>query len=70
MLLSQEDIRRIEARGSSAAKVQAQVDRFKKGFPWMKIVGPATPDRGIEVLSEAEADEAVAYADRSSVAGR
>ena len=47
-----------------------QIERFRKGFPWMKIVGAATPKRGITVLSKKEEDEAIAYADSAKVAGK
>ncbi|MBO4340402.1 MAG: DUF4301 family protein [Bacteroidales bacterium] len=47
-----------------------QIERFKKGFPWMKIVSAATPERGITVLSKKEEDEAIAYADSAKVAGK
>lgn len=47
-----------------------QIERFRKGFPWMKIVGAATPERGITVLSKKEEDEAIAYADSAKVAGK
>ena len=69
-MLTQKDIRQIEARGSSARQVELQIDRFKKGFPWMKIVGPATPERGIRVLTESQADEAVRYYETARVAGK
>ena len=51
-MFSKDDIKAIEERGSSVKTVEAQVERFKKGFPWMDIVGPATPERGIKVMSE------------------
>ena len=57
-MFSKDDIKAIEGRGSSVKTVEAQVERFKKGFPWMDIVGPATPERGIKVMSEEEADKA------------
>ena len=47
-MLEEKDIRQIEERGSSVKTVEEQVERFKKGFPWMKIVAPATPERGEE----------------------
>ena len=49
---------------------QAQIERFKKGFPWMKILGPATPGKGIKVLSDSEIEEAVKYSDEAEVNGR
>ena len=69
-MFEKEDVRKIEERGSSVRTVEAQVERFKKGFPWMNIVSPATPHRGIKVLTPEEADAAVAYCDNASVHGR
>ena len=69
-MFSKDDIKAIEERGSSVKTIEAQVERFKKGFPWMDIVGPATPERGIKVMSEEEADKAVAYCDNAAVAGK
>ena len=66
-MFSQEDIKQIKDRGSDVKTVQQQVERFKKGFPWMKIVGAATPQRGIVVLDEAQADAAVAYYEQASI---
>ena len=51
-------------------KMDAQVERFKKGFPWLKIVSPATPERGIKVLSENEIAEAASYEPAFPVRGR
>lgn len=68
-MFSIEDTRQIEARGSTVKTVQAQTDRFKKGFPWMKIIGPATPERGIKVLTDAQADEAVRYYEQAQIDG-
>ena len=53
-MFNQDDIRQITERGSSVQAVESQVERFRKGFPWMDIVAPATPGRGIEVLDEEE----------------
>ena len=52
------------------AKINAELERFKKGFPWLDIVAPATPERGIEVLTPEEAARAEAYSDSADVAGR
>ena len=51
-------------------KINAELERIRKGFPWLDIVAPATPGRGIEVLSPEEADRAEAYADSAETAGR
>lgn len=69
-MFNQSDIRFINERGSSVQDTESQVERFKKGFPWMEIVAPATPEKGIEVLDEAQTDEAAEYAGTASVNGR
>ena len=51
-MFNSDDLKQIESRGSSAAVVEQQIERFKKGFPWMKISAPATPQKGISVLTE------------------
>ena len=52
------------------AKINAELERIKKGFPWLDIAAPATPGRGIEVLTDEEAARAEAYFDSSEVDGR
>ncbi len=52
------------------AKIDAQTERFRKGFPWLDIVGPATPGHGIHVLSDDETEEAMKYADSAETDGR
>ena len=69
-MFSQKDITQIQERGSSVRNVEEQIDHFRKGFPWMKIVGPATPARGIRVLSDKEADDAIRYYETSQVDGK
>lgn len=69
-MFSKEDVKSIEGRGTSVGKVESQVERFKKGFPWMDIVAPATPERGIKVLDEDGIRAAVSYCDNASVAGK
>ncbi|MBR4827165.1 MAG: DUF4301 family protein [Bacteroidales bacterium] len=51
-------------------KINAELERIRKGFPWLEIAAPATPERGIEVLTPEEADRAAAYADSADVAGK
>ena len=69
-MFNSDDLKQIESRGSSAAVVEQQIERFKKGFPWMKISAPATPQKGISVLTEKEADEAVRYYESAHVDGK
>ncbi len=52
------------------ATLNAQLERFRKGFPWLKIIAPATPTRGIEVLDEEQQEAAIRYAEEAEVDGR
>ena len=69
-MFTKEDIKQIEQRGSSVQTVEEQVERFKKGFPWMKIIAPATPERGIQVLDEAAVEAAAKYYDGATMNGK
>ena len=69
-MFTKEDIQQIESRGSSVETVEGQVERFRQGFPWMKIVAPATPARGILVLSDEEQDAAVKYYETAQIDGK
>ena len=69
-MFSSSDTRQIEERGSSVKTVEKQVERFGKGFPWMKIVGPATGERGIVIPSAEEAAAAVQYYESAQVDGK
>ena len=69
-MFNQKDTRQILARGASVRQVKQQIDHFKDGFPWMKIVGPATPERGIKVLTQEQEEQAVAYYKQADIKGK
>jgi len=69
-MFTKQDISQIEQRGSSVKTVENQVERFKKGFPWLKIVAPATPERGIQVLDEEAVTAAVKYYEGAKINGK
>ena len=69
-MFTKEDIAQIEQRGTTVQTVADQVERFKKGFPWMKIVAPATPEKGIKVLDADEVEAAVQYYEAASINGK
>ena len=50
--------------------MKAQIERFRQGFPWLDIIAPATPARGIEVLTEEQQEAAIRYAEEAEVDGR
>ena len=69
-MFSKSDIAQIEGRGSSPKTAEEQVERFKNGFPWLKIVAPATPEKGIKVLTTEEENAAANYCESAHVDGR
>lgn len=56
-MLTPEDIKSLELRGVSQSELESQINRFKTGFPFLKIANSAQIGNGIERLS---ADEEVA----------
>ena len=69
-MFTKQDIAQIEARGASLQTINEQIDRFKKGFPAMKIVGAATPERGIKTLTAPEAAAAADYYKKAAIQGK
>ena len=69
-MFNQKDTQQIEARGATVRQVKQQIEHFKSGFPWMKIVGPATPERGIKVLTPELTAQAEAYYQTAAVHGK
>ena len=69
-MFTKEDVAQIEQRGTTVQNVADQVERFKKGFPWMKIIAPATPEKGIQVLSQEEVEAAVNYYESAAINGK
>ncbi|MBE6222989.1 MAG: DUF4301 family protein [Bacteroidales bacterium] len=69
-MFSQTDQQQILDRGASLRQVKEQIEHFKNGFPWMKIVGPATPERGIKVLAPKAVKAAVEYYQKANVHGK
>lgn len=51
-------------------KYAAQIERFRKGFPWLDIVASATVDKGIKRLSDNELEDAIHYCDSAEVKGK
>ena len=69
-MFNEGDVKQIESRGSSVAAIDRQIERFKKGFPWMRICAPATPFKGISVMDADDVSKAVAYYASAKVAGK
>ena len=48
---------------------EQQLKYFREGFPLMKIDAPATPGKGINVLTPAQEDESIEYLGKAAVDG-
>lgn len=59
-MLSETDRKQIADRGVSETQLLEQVNRFKTGFPYLKIYDSARPGEGITVLTPEEQSRAVA----------
>ena len=59
-MLTQEDKEFLAKKGISDEKLNSQLNSFKTGFPWLKLAGAASPEKGITIPSEEEKKEYLA----------
>ncbi|MBQ0047266.1 MAG: DUF4301 family protein [Prevotellaceae bacterium] len=59
-MLTQEDKEFLAKKGISEEKLNSQLNSFKTGFPWLKLAGAASPEKGITIPSEEEKKEYLA----------
>ena len=57
---------KITALDKKVDVVQLQLESFKQGFPFLSLVGPATPDRGIQVWEETQVQHYQSYFQRKA----
>ncbi|MDR3194295.1 MAG: DUF4301 family protein [Tannerella sp.] len=58
-MLTEEDRQLLSEKGISETRIAEQLDCFSKGFPYMKLVAPATVRKGIRPFSEDERAECI-----------
>ena len=63
-MFTEKDKQQIAAHGLTVERVEHQIENFRKGFPYLKIVAAASPARGIAVLGDADIEAACATCDR------
>lgn len=66
-MFSERDFELFEKKGITPGQVRAQLERFKKGFPSIKLTNPATIGNGIKRLSEEEATSYTEKYDQAQV---
>ena len=52
-MFTEKDLRQIEARGLTLGQVEAQLENFRRGFPFLKVVRAASPGDGVTLLDAA-----------------
>lgn len=58
-MLTPQDLKTLEEKGISQEELNAQIDRFKTGFPYLKLAGSATIGSGIIRLTADEQNQVV-----------
>lgn len=57
-MFTNEDIQQIENRGGTVQQIELQIAHFKKGFPYLKVLRPATTGDGIISIDEEKIKDA------------
>lgn len=57
-MLQEQDILTLQAKGITEEQLNAMLDRFAKGFPYLTIIDAATPGHGITVLTPPQQEKA------------
>ena len=52
MVLQENDLKLMAERGVSEAQVARQLEQIKEGFPFLKLQGAASAEKGIIVLND------------------
>ena len=62
-MFTEKDLQQIEKHGLTPDAVERQLENFRRGFPFLKVVRAASPGDGVMVVGDAEAAAAVAQGD-------
>lgn len=57
-MIRPEDLQQLQDKGISEEQLQEQLDRFRTGFPYLKILGAARPAFGITILTPEQEEAA------------
>ena len=53
-MLTQQDLKQIQSKGIDLETFEEQIENFKRGFPFIDLVAPATLEDGIKLFTETE----------------
>jgi hypothetical protein len=62
---NQKDLQQIKSKGIEIEQIEKQINTFVKGFPYIRLVAPATLTRGMIKLSNEQTSELVRHFDSS-----
>ena len=60
-MLTPQDFEQLSQKGISPEEIERQIANFREGFPFVKLVAPATKDHGIQVFDETEINSLAGY---------
>lgn len=70
MSLTAKDVAQIRSRGISEARIQSQIENFRRGFPYLPVREAARPGHGILMLDDRQRDYYKRIYDRFVSSGR
>lgn len=65
-MLTDNDKQQLERQGISSKDIDKQIERFKKSYPQLNIVAPATPENGIKIYNEEKIEKYTALYKKKS----
>lgn len=65
-MFTKEDLKQLQSRGSDIKVVEAQIENFKRGFPFINLDRPAIVGDGIKAFNQREAKKLSYYYDSNS----
>ncbi len=65
-MFSANDLKLFQSKGIELKTIEQQVENFKRGFPYIDLVEPATIKNGIHVFTDSELDKLQKYYNRNS----
>lgn len=70
MRFTSHDLQRLSESGISKEQVLAQIESFRKGFPFINLVRPCTVGDGLTTIDSSEFDSLIALYEHAAAAGR
>lgn len=62
-MFTEKDLQQIVDKGLTTENIEAQIENYKRGFPYIVLSAPATPDNGLNSYSQEEAISLAKYFD-------